>query len=167
MCPGLDPTLVVTREANLGRSTEIDKVAEQTLLCAGEQDLDVEWPALGLGFDGKGSKKIGSVDIDIDRVVHGCADDLGVGKIIGSVEQVDFGGDAATLRIGVQTRDRVLALDATVDTVDDRSRLAVEALDCDVTTRVDKLEVLDESVCNVADRQTEVGALDRERLERV
>ena len=93
MCPGLDPALVVARQLDPGRSTKVDKVADEFLLCGGEQDLDIQSLTLGLGLDCEGRKEVRTINRDFDGVMEGRTDDLWWGDILVCVQEVDICND--------------------------------------------------------------------------
>lgn len=110
--PGLDTALVVAREADPSGASEIDEIAQEPLVLAGQQDFDVQGRGLGLGLDGEGAKEVCAVDLQIETEVHGAANDLGGGQLVVCVEEVDLTVDAAAFCVGEEAGDTVFAGDA-------------------------------------------------------
>lgn len=167
MRPGLDPTLVVARHLDPCRATKVDKVAQQTLFLVGEQDLDIQGLALRLGLDGKGSKEIGSIDIDADGVMQGRTDDLGSRLLLIRVQQMNLGRNLSRFRGREQPRHRILPLDPSREGILDRRNLSIKALNRHIPPHIHDRKVLDESMRDIANRQLNIRSLDRKRLEAV
>lgn len=167
MRPGLDPALVVARHLDPCRASKVDKVAQKTLFLVGEQDLDIQGLALRLGLDGKGSKEIGTIDIDTDGVMQGRTDDLGSRLLLIGVQQVNLGRNLSRFRGREQPRHRILPLDPSREGILNRRNLSIEALDRHIPPHIHDRKVLDESMRDISNRQLNIRSLDRKRLKAV
>jgi len=94
MCPHLNPSLIIARHPHPHGSSEIDKVAQHSLVHARHQDLDVQGCTLGFGLDCERPKEIRSIHVEVHSVVLAHHNHFGRGKLIVRVEQMDGGADA-------------------------------------------------------------------------